>query len=97
VDYFTVLNNAIYIFKFQSVNSFTEEDREIFRNIMDTVSISTEIIRYNYVSIIGIVLLVIAGIIFLVKRKMDKTKCPYCKLKINPRMEFCPRCGNCIK
>lgn len=98
VDYVTLLNNQAYIFKFQSVNSFADENREEFKNIMNTVSIDVkEVVITNYLSIVGAVLLILVGVFFVIKRKIDKTKCPICKLKITPEMENCPRCGNKLK
>lgn len=65
--------------------------------VVANVSISKRVVEYNYLSIIGIVLLVVAIIALLIKRKVDKSKCPYCKLKITSNMDICPRCGNLLK
>lgn len=98
LDYVTLLSNKVYTFKFQSVHSFEEENREEFKNIMNTVSIDVEeVVITNYLSIVGAVLLILVGVFFVIKRKIDKTKCPICKLKITPEMENCPRCSNKLK
>lgn len=98
IDYVTVLKSKAYTFKFQTSKSFTDENRKEFRSIMDSVSIEVEKVTYENISlyVMGAIIFLV-GVIFLVKKKKDKSKCPYCKFKIEKDNTFCPRCGNQLK
>lgn len=98
IDYVTLINNEAYIYKFQTSSSFNAEKRKEIESIMSTVSIQAkEVKEYNILTIMIVIILVVAGILFIVKRKIDKTKCPACKLKITSSMDVCPRCGRQLK
>lgn len=102
VDYITLVSNHSILFKFQSYEkSLLEEKRDFISNIMKTASFSHNIIyekssQNGYLYVLGTLVIIVVATI-LIKKYLNKDKCPYCRLKLEKENAFCPRCGNQVK
>lgn len=103
VDYITTLSNHYFTFKFQTYEkTLSEEKRNSISNMMKTVTIEFQNItyeksnQYGYLYVLGVLVIIVVTTV-LVKKHLDKNKCPYCRLKLEKENAFCPRCGNQVK